>query len=91
MDKTFDSGALILWKVKPAAPMSVPLEFLPSIALKNGSSWKNESWTKYSYHRFDNLEPYTTYNVTVYVRQPKLGKVYPPAYYLKFVSGKGGK
>jgi hypothetical protein len=92
VDKTFDEGVLVTWVVKPPPPSSVSLEYLPSISPLNSTKWTNETnWTKYMYHRFDDLIPYTAYNVTVYVRDAKVHRVYPPAYYLNLTSGKGGK
>ncbi|XP_065222382.1 sortilin-related receptor-like [Planococcus citri] len=64
------------------------LKFQPSIKI-NGT-WQNKTWINYQDYRFDNLQPYTTYTVTVYVRNDDMAqKVYPPAYYYNVTTEEG--
>lgn len=66
------------------------LEFLPSISkVQDGHKWKNMSWTEYSEYKFNNLEPFTQYNMTVYVRVKGTKTVFPPERYFDMLTGEG--
>ena len=67
------------------------LEFLPAyrIANSNNSNWVNASlWVTNMTYTFKNLQPFTVYNLTVYVRAQ--GKVYPPAKFITATTSEGG-
>jgi sortilin-related receptor len=78
---------LIYWWI--AVPQNMTFEYLPSIY--NKGAWKNISWTEASEYRFTNLEPYTPYNVTVYVRIKGTTKEFVPYLYYEVATAEGGK
>ncbi|XP_011301031.1 sortilin-related receptor [Fopius arisanus] len=66
-------------------PTNITFEFLPSILkIVPGSKWQNTSnWIEDTEYRFNDLEPYTTYNLTVYVRLKGQTVDYPsPKYWV---------
>ncbi|KOB70678.1 Sortilin-related receptor, partial [Operophtera brumata] len=52
----------------------VQYSFLPTIAKVSDGKWMNMTWTNDSIYRFTNLEPYTNYNVTFYIRDSKTNR-----------------
>ncbi|KAJ8922708.1 hypothetical protein NQ315_007743 [Exocentrus adspersus] len=77
---TTDNSILLHWW-KPVSS-DVKLEFLPSISKVGENKWKNATeWTENLYYKFTNLEPFTEYNMTVYVRLYNTSTVFPPANY----------
>lgn len=78
---------LIYWWI--AVPQNMTFEYLPSIY--NKGAWKNVSWTEASEYRFTNLEPYTPYNVTVYVRIKGTTKEFVPYLYYEVATAEGGE
>lgn len=93
VDRSSDDSILISWSVQPP-PVKTEnhLEYLPSITLAKNNSWINTTdWITYQYYLFVNLRVHTSYMITVYVRDTKLGKTYPPANYLKATTGIAGK
>ncbi|CAH0625561.1 unnamed protein product [Chrysodeixis includens] len=63
--------------------------FLPSIAKVSDGVWTNKTWTNDSIYRFTDLEPYTNYNVTFYVRDSKSNKTYASMKYVNTTTGEG--
>uniref|UniRef100_S4NNK6 Sortilin-related receptor n=3 Tax=Pararge aegeria TaxID=116150 RepID=S4NNK6_9NEOP len=63
--------------------------FLPSIAKVSDGVWKNMTWTTDSVYRFTDLEPYTNYNVTVYIQDSKSNKTYASMKYVNTTTGEG--
>ncbi|CAL7939536.1 unnamed protein product [Xylocopa violacea] len=72
-------------------PNNITFEFLPSIAYATpGANWTNASdWMENTDYQFNNLKPYTRYNVTVYVRIKGQTTVFPPAKYFIVRTGEG--
>lgn len=64
---------------------------MPSITLIDIDvpQWKNESWMSSTEHRFTNLKPFTTYNVTVYVRPKGSQRIDPPSNFLNVTTAEG--
>jgi hypothetical protein len=62
-------------------PNNVTFEFLPSIALaEHNAKWTNASkWIEDTEYQFNKLEPYTRYNMTVYVKLKGQPTIFPPA------------
>lgn len=75
-----ENSLWLYWAVSPFKP-DVELEFLPSISQVGVNQWRNGTWTNSTKFLFEDLSPYTTYNMTVYVRQKGKTTVYPPAMY----------
>lgn len=64
--------------------------YLPSISLANEDNWSNHSeWIANTQHRFENLQPFTMYNVTVYVRLNESDHVDPPYLYINVTTQEG--
>ncbi|CAG9822420.1 unnamed protein product [Phaedon cochleariae] len=76
---TNDTSLFLLWWIH--LPDSLKLEFQPSIKRIGDGEWKNGTWTTNMWHQFTGLEPYTKYNMTVYVRIKDSNLVFPPAIY----------
>lgn len=71
-------------------PQNITFEFRPSISkVTPGSKFMNFTWIEYSEFRFTNLEPYTEYNMTVYVRVKGSQKSFTPAKYVMARTGEG--
>lgn len=89
VDRSSDDSILISWSVQPPPVKSENhLEYLPSITSFKNNSWINTTdWITYQYYLFVNLRVHASYTITVYVRDTKLGKIYPPANYLKATTG----
>ncbi|XP_072931091.1 uncharacterized protein RpS19a isoform X1 [Epargyreus clarus] len=67
----------------------VVYNFLPSISKVSDGKWKNMTWTNDSVYRFTNLEPFTNYNVTFYVRDSKSNETYQSMKYVNTTTGEG--
>ncbi|KAG5337450.1 SORL protein, partial [Acromyrmex charruanus] len=86
-----DSSLYLFWWMP--IPSNVTFEFLPSIARAiPGAPWKNATeWIEDTEYQFNNLEPFTKYNLTVYVKAKgqSLSDVSPPAKYYMVMTGEG--
>uniref|UniRef100_T1IZM8 Sortilin-related receptor n=1 Tax=Strigamia maritima TaxID=126957 RepID=T1IZM8_STRMM len=60
------TGFTILW-TKFRVP-NVEFEYQPAIRKANNLTWHNQSWIRSNSFTFENLVPFTLYNVTVFVR-----------------------
>lgn len=63
--------------------------FLPSISKVSDGVWLNKTWTNDSIYRFTDLEPYTNYNVTFYIRDSKSNRTYASMKYVNTTTGEG--
>lgn len=72
------TSLLLYWAFSPLKP-NVTLEFLPSISKAVDGQWQNQTWTQETRYLFTDLEPYTKYNMTVFVREKGKSVVFPPA------------
>ncbi|KAF7992430.1 hypothetical protein HCN44_001755 [Aphidius gifuensis] len=73
-------------------PKNITFEFLPSICNLEiePHKWINStSWINDNEHKFYNLQPYSRYNVTVYVRVKGQTTVYPPYKYWTYKTTEG--
>lgn len=84
---TTTTMTLYWWMLQQSA--DTRLEFLPSYreAISIHSPWHNTTWTTNMNYKFTNLMPFTTYNMTVYVRAK--GVVYPPAKFITATTAEG--
>ncbi|KAG7199404.1 hypothetical protein KM043_014034 [Ampulex compressa] len=89
-ERSVNMTSLFLYWWMPI-PINVTFEFLPSIALAEPTAkWRNVSeWIDDTEYQFNNLEPYTRYNLTVYVRRKGQTTVYPPVKYLVVTTSEG--
>ncbi|CAH1280545.1 unnamed protein product [Diabrotica balteata] len=79
VDERFTNASAIYVKWWIVRPVDLEVEYEPSIKKIGEEHWRNESWTSQPYHQFTNLEPFTKYNMTVYVRIKNTHVVFPPA------------
>lgn len=89
-ERSINSTSLFLFWWMPV-PTNVTFEFLPSIAVAEpGANWTNASeWIEDMEYQFNNLKPFTRYNLTVHVRLKGQNTVYPPAKYLVVTTAEG--
>ncbi|XP_031838991.2 sortilin-related receptor [Nomia melanderi] len=89
-ERSTNATSLFLFWLIPV-PANVTFEFLPSIAYADPpGNWTNSTkWIEEMDYQFNELKPYTRYNVTVYVRVKGQSTVFPPAKYLIVMTGKG--
>lgn len=79
---------LIYWWI--AVPQNLTFEYLPSIFIKG--AWRNNTeWVNQTEYRFNNLEPFTLYNVTVYVKIKGSHHEFVPYLYYEVATAEGGK
>ncbi|XP_031339670.1 sortilin-related receptor-like [Photinus pyralis] len=82
-----ETSLLLYWWIP--LPDKVKLEFLPSISKQGSNKFDNKTWTEHTEYRFMNLEPFTKYNMTVYVKLKDSSNVFPPAKYFIANTGEG--
>lgn len=82
-----NSSFTIIW----AAPSNLSFVYLPSLSEVGTEYWQNESWTSNTNYTFSNLEPETTYNFTVYVKQSLEPFAYPGHFYFQQTTKIAGK
>lgn len=90
--KTLNATSFLVFWYRPAnGDEKQEFEYMPSIALAEVDvpQWKNESWMTNTEHRFANLKPFATYNVTIYVRPKGSLRVDPPSNYLNVTTAEG--
>lgn len=82
---------LIFWYYPANGDEKQEFEYMPSITMAEVDvpQWKNESWMMATEHRFNNLKPFTAYNVTVYVRPKGAQRVDPPSNFLNVTTAEG--
>ena len=88
-ERTLNSTSfLIYWWI--AVPQNMTFEYLPSIFVKD--AWKNNTdWILSTEYRFLNLDPFTLYNVTVYVRIQGSKREFVPYLYYEVATAEGGE
>lgn len=88
-ERTLNSTSfLVHWWI--SVHKDITFEYLPSIYMKG--TWHNHTeWVKQTEHRFTNLEPYTLYNVTVYVRVKGTKREFVPYKYYEVATSEGGE
>lgn len=82
---------LVFWYMPPGENRTAShFEYLPSISAIGSNVWRNHTtWIANTEHRFVQLEPYTQYNVTVYVRERVARIVTPPYIYVAVTTAEG--
>lgn len=84
-----DTSFFLFWWMP--IPSNVTFEFLPSIArAAPDAKWTNATdWIEDTDYQFNNLNPFTRYNLTVYVKLKGQNTVFPPAKYMIVTTGEG--
>jgi hypothetical protein len=90
-ERSINSTNLLLYWWIPV-PAGVKFQFLPSYSEVNSRGiWRNHTeWVNNLQAYIVDLKPYTTYNLTVYVRI-KGGNVFPPAKFATAITAEGGE
>ncbi|XP_066145381.1 sortilin-related receptor-like [Euwallacea fornicatus] len=83
-----ENSLLLYWAFAPLKS-DVKLEFLPSISKTSEGKWRNESWIDETEFKFKGLQPFTRYNMTVFVREKGKSTVFPPARYYIYTTQEG--
>lgn len=86
-ETTSDSLALY-W----VPPKNLSLEYLPSICeSRMPETCINKTWMSKTSFKFTSLKPFSSYNMTVYVRQKDSPDIiYPPAFFILASTAEGG-
>ncbi|XP_014221695.1 sortilin-related receptor-like [Trichogramma pretiosum] len=86
---TNETSLFLYWWIP--IPSNVTFQFMPSISYAEpDAKWTNASqWIEDTGYHFLNLEPYTKYNLTVYVKIKGQSTVFPPAKYITVQTGEG--
>lgn len=89
--KSLNATSFFIFWYPPANGEKQLLEYLPSLTLAeiDVPQWKNGSWSNATEHRFTNLKPFTTYNLTVYVRPKGSQRIDPPSAFLNVTTAEG--
>lgn len=88
-ERTLNSTSfLVHWWI--SVHKDIIFEYLPAIYMKG--TWHNHTeWIRLTEHRFNHLEPYTLYNVTVYVRIKGTKREFVPYKYYEVATSEGGE
>ncbi|XP_037293354.1 sortilin-related receptor isoform X2 [Manduca sexta] len=89
VDQTSINSTSFLISCWMAQQKMVLYSFLPSISKVSDGKWTNMSWTNDSIYRFTNLEPFTNYNVTFYIRDSKSNRTYASNKYVNTTTRQG--
>lgn len=75
-----------------ASPRNLSLEYMPSICESRMiNTCVNKTWISETNYKFTQLKPFTSYNMTVYVRLKDMPSIiYPSAYYVLSSTAEGG-
>ncbi|XP_046384172.1 sortilin-related receptor-like isoform X2 [Ischnura elegans] len=74
------TSLLLYWWI--STPNDTKFEFLPSYSVLDSDEWVNHTeWISELEFKFVYLTPYTSYNLTVYVKIKDSDQVFPPASY----------
>lgn len=86
--ETTSNSLALYW----AAPRNLSLEYLPSICINRmPETCVNETWIPQTNYKFTNLKPFTSYNMTIFVRQIDLPAiVHHPAFFILASTAEGG-
>ncbi|XP_034941871.1 sortilin-related receptor-like [Chelonus insularis] len=89
-ERSTNATSLFLFWWMPI-PTNITFEFLPSISkAEPGAKWTNAtSWIEDNEYQFNKLEPFTLYNLTVYVRVKGRSVDFPPVKYWSVKTGEG--
>jgi sortilin-related receptor len=88
-ERTLNSTSfLIYWWV--SEPANLTFEYLPSIFTEG--AWRNNTeWINSTEYQFNDLDPFTLYNVTVYVRIKGRTEVFEPYLIYEVTTAEGSK
>jgi len=75
-----------------ATPRNLSLEYLPSICESRiPETCVNKTWISRTTYKFTSLKPFTSYNMTVFVRQMDVPDIiYSPAFFIIASTAEGG-
>lgn len=73
-------------------PKNLSLEYLPSITeTRAPETCVNKTWISNTNFKFTSLKPFTSYNMTVFVRQKDIPSIiFPPAFFILASTAEGG-
>lgn len=87
--RTLNATSFLVFWYMPTVDNPI-FEYLPSIAIANTNAWTNHTtWIENTEHRFSNLKPFTTYNVTVFVRLKNTVRIDAPYMYINVTTAEG--
>jgi len=86
--ETTSNSLTLYW----AAPRNSSLEYLPSICeSRMPETCVNKTWTDEKTYKYTSLKSFTSYNMTVYVRQSEIRNIiHPPVFFLLASTAEGG-
>lgn len=75
-----------------AAPKNTSMEYLPSISESRLPETSiNKTWISESTYKFTSLKPFTSYNMTIFVRERDMPNIiHPPAFFILASTAEGG-
>lgn len=87
--RTLNATSFLIFWYMPTSENKT-FEYLPSISIASTNTWTNHTkWVENTEHRFSNLMPFTTYNVTVFVRLKNTKLVDSPYLYINVTTAEG--